>query len=129
MVDGKVLYENSEIKISFSPKYSECHDVYITQTDNTHLLQKGILEDVIKSEDHGKGTRKLFNSNPTLTKESSNVGIRLMFCLASAYIAQVEQERDHWLGEYNEVKRQRDESACALDHATGPNRDVKGIMG
>lgn len=120
--DDNVLYEDPKIVISVSSRDAESHDVYITRTDNAHLLQRGILKDSVESRTMEDGWNKLFNSNPMLIAEitgthSYDQGRDLMFPLIQARLTEVKQERDHWGGEYNEARNQKNELQDKLDTA------------
>ena len=69
-----------------------------------------------------QGQTALREIHPTLVNREDVPNSAIFDVVVQGYMTYLELDRDHLNSEYSRI-------SCALDHATGPNRDSKGIMG
>jgi len=92
MEGNGILYEDKHVKISVLPANSECHEVYVFHSDNTYLLQEGILKELCM-EKRDSLAKRLFNLHPEMipdilsSEEISNLSDFVIKPLREAYKA------------------------------------------
>jgi hypothetical protein len=124
MAEDRVLYEDSNIKITTFPKDPESHELHFKR-GNTYLLQRGILKELSRTP-LKKLKGKLDNLNPEICfvecRDHSICPNTIGWAIGQARITEVENERDYWIGQAREERRWREGAEESKDRLGGSGR-------